>query len=185
MKSASSVCLVVGILLPVRSLSAQSTTPVFWTASSTGMMGLAAAQTVQINVVNLSTTTMSTTPVAPCEVQLEFWDATGKMIKSTTISNLAPGTAGQFQIKLTDVTTSTSTLRTEVRGVVRTNPLPTAGSGTATPIAYPFSCSVATTLEVFDNGTGVTQSLTSDLHALTGGVAVPLLHTTLSPVPLP
>jgi hypothetical protein len=147
------------------------------------MMGLAATQTAQINVVNLSSASTTTTPVSPCEVQVEFWDATGKMVKSTTISNLAPGTAGQFQIKLADVTTSTSTLRTEVRGVVRTNPLPiTSGTGTSTPIAYPFSCSLATMLEVFDNSTGVTQSLTSDLHPL-AGVAVPLIRSTLPPVP--
>jgi hypothetical protein len=156
-----------GILSAVTPLAAQTTTPpTFLSASSTGMMGLAATQTAQLNVVNLAGAS-TTLPVAACEVQLEFWDATGKMVKSTTITNLAPGIAGLLQIKLGDVTSSASTLRTEVRGVVRSNPLNTSGSGgTLLPIVYPLGCSVATTLEVFDNSTGVAQSLTSDMHAL-------------------
>lgn len=179
MKFVSSVCLLAGLVMPAGSLTAQTAIS-FLSASSTGMMGLAATQTAQLNVVNLSPATTTNSPVAPCEVQLEFWDATGKMVKSTTISNLAPGAAGSFQIKLADVTTSTSTLRTEIRGVVRSNPLtPAAGTGVATPIAYPFGCSIVTTLEVFDNGTGVTQSSTSDLRPLSGGVLVPLLRPSM------
>ena len=176
MKFMSSVYLFALAALPLAAQSATTTT--FLSASSTGMMGLAATQTAQLNVVNLSAaaTTANTTTIAPCEVQLEFWDATGKMIKSTTIANLAPGAAGSFSIRLADVATSTSTLRTEVRGVVRTSPLTTSGSGVAIPIAYPLNCSVATTMEIFDNGTGVTQSSTSDLRALSGGVVVPLLR---------
>jgi len=161
-----------GIALPAQIVSFF---PAFSPAVTTGAVGLAATQTAQLNVVNLNTTSPSTTttPTVGCQVQLEFWDSTGKMVKSLAISDLAPGATGSLQIKLTDVTTNTSPLRTEVRGVVRRTTTTPPQTGVTIPagpilqpIAIPASCSVAITLEVFDSTTGVTQSLTSDLHAL-------------------
>jgi hypothetical protein len=162
----------------------------FAPAVTTGAVGLAASQTAQLNVVSLATATPPCSPPQACpaiptplcQVQLEFWDSQGKMVKSPlVISNLAPGATASLQIKLTDVTTSTSPLRTEVRGVVR-RMTPTLATGVSTPptpipqpIAFaPASCAVATTLEIFDTTTGVTQALTSDLHALENFGILPL-----------
>jgi hypothetical protein len=171
----------VGLLVGALNLPGQiATFPNFAPAVTTGAVGLAASQTAQLNVVNLITanSTTSTTPTTACPVQLEFWDSMGKLVKSLAISNLSPGATGSLQLKLTEVTTNTSPLRTEVRGVVRrTTPTPTPGTGTSPilpgvppgasqTIIFAPACSVATTLEVFDTTTGVTQSLTSDLHAL-------------------
>jgi hypothetical protein len=159
--------------------------PAFAPAVTTGAVGLAASQTAQLNVVNLNTAT-TTTPIAalPCTVQLEFWDAQGKLVKSLSIPSLAPGATASLEIKLTDVTTNTSPLRTEVRGVVRrSTPPPVTGvTTTPTPVAQPIafipaSCAVATTLEIFDTATGVTQALTSDLHALEDFTLLPLPAT--------
>ena len=102
-------------------------------------------------------------------------------MKWLSIPSLVPGATAFLQIKLTDVTTNALPLRTEVRGVVRrtTTPPPTGVSTTPTPIPQPItfiplSCSVATTLEVFDTTPGVTQALTSDMHALEDFAVVPL-----------
>lgn len=175
------------LLLSGAALRAQIVSfPNFAPAVTTGAVGLAASQTAQLNVVNLNVaSTTSTTPTTPCQVQLEFWDSQGKMVKSLAISNLAPGATGSLQIKLLDVTTNTSPIRTEVRGVVRrttTTPPPTGVSTTPTPTPQPItfiplSCSVATTLEIFDSTSGVTQALTSDLHTLEDFTAIPFLAT--------
>ena len=159
--------------------------PTFAPAVTTGAIGLAASQTAQLNVVNLNVaSTPSTTPTTACQVQLEFWDSTGKMVKSSGSITVAPGATGSLQITLSEVTTAnTSPQRAEIRGVVRrTPPAPATGvSVTPTPVAQPIaffqpSCAVATTLEIFDS-TGVTQVLTSDLHTLEDFTIVPLTTT--------
>ena len=158
-----------GTALPAQIVSLPGLSP----AVTTGAVGLAGSQTAQLNVVNLNTpsTTTATTPTVTCQVQLEFWDSQGKMVKSRTFSNLAPVATASLHLKLTEVTTNTSPLRSEVRGVVRrttsTSGVTTTPTPTPQPIFFvPASCSVATTLEVFDSTTGVTQTLTSDLHTL-------------------
>jgi hypothetical protein len=162
-----------GLLLSGAPLLAQIVSiPTFAPAVTTGAVGLAALQTAQLNVVSLTTAATATPALIICQVQLEFWDTQGKLVKSLLIPSLAPGATASLQITLADVTT-TSPIRTEVRGVVRrTTPAPVAGGTTTpTPIAepiafYPASCAVATTLEIFDTATGVTRALTSDVHAL-------------------
>jgi len=165
---------VAAILLASVPLGAQTTSsPIFLSVVSTGMMGLAGSQTAQVNVVNFANAS-STKTTAACEVQLEFWDATGKMIKSSTIADLAQGAAGSLQLKLGEVTTATSALRSEIRAVVRSNALtPSAAGGTPVAVFYPLGCSVVATLEVFDTVSGVTQAITSDVHAL-ANVVLPL-----------
>jgi hypothetical protein len=61
-----------------------------------------------------------------------------------------------------------------------TTPPPTGGTVPPTPTPqpitfFPLSCSLATTLEIFDTTSGVTQALTSDLHALEDFTVVPLI----------
>jgi hypothetical protein len=163
-----------GLLLSGTALPAQTVSiATFSPAVTTGAVGLAASQTAQLNVVSLATASTTATPTLICQVQLEFWDAQGKLVKSLMIPSLAPGATAFLRLTLAEVTTNTSPLRTEVRGVVRRTTA-TAQTGVtipATPILQPIafipaSCAVATTLEIFETTTGVTQALTSDLHAL-------------------
>jgi hypothetical protein len=144
-------------------------------------VGLAASQTAQLSVVNLTpaTTANSTMPFVPCQVQLEFWDTQGNLVKSGFTGNLASGATFSLQLKLTEVTTNTSPLRTQIRGVVRQSralvtPADPGEQAPAIPTFVPLSCAVATTLEVFDTTSGVTQALTSDLHAMSEFNIVPL-----------
>lgn len=176
----SAVSLAAAIVLASVPLAAQTTTsaPVFLSVVTTGMLGLAGSQTAQLNVVNLAIA--STASVTPCEVQLEFWDATGKLVKSSAIADLGQGAAGSLQLKLGEVTTATSSLRTEIRALVRSNALTPSASGIAAVLYQP-GCSVVTTLEVFDTVSGVTQSMTSDVHALAANVALPLAGGAVHP----
>jgi hypothetical protein len=180
MKHLSGMKVLMGVMFASASLVAQTTTPAFVSAFSTGMVGLAASQTAQLNVVNLSPTP-TTASTAACEVQIELWDSSGKLVKSKLIANLAPGAADSLQIRLTDVTAPTSPLRTEVRAVMRYNPftaVPTSGSTSPViPIAYVPNCTPMLTLEMFDTATGVTQSVTSDTRALQTIGIVPLITT--------
>ncbi|MBZ5584148.1 MAG: hypothetical protein LAQ30_18440 [Acidobacteriia bacterium] len=144
-------------------VAAQTTSPItqYGTAATTGMVGVAASQIAQINVVNLAAP-LADAPIIPCAVQLEFWDAAGKMVKSEMIGNLAPGVAAMSQFKPSPTATGAALLRTEIRGVVRSNPIAAASA-----VAYPAGCNtMMTSLEVFDAATGATHILTTDMRPL-------------------
>ncbi|HEY1219257.1 MAG: hypothetical protein ABSE42_17350 [Bryobacteraceae bacterium] len=171
--------------------TAQSTTtPTFETAVTTGIVGWAPAlQAAQLNVLNTAgvvpvaatasaAVTTTTPPVAACPVELEFRDGQNNVLKSLEVSNVAPGTAASLTLKLADLTTATTALRIDIRGVVRSNPFVSgpipAGGGTMIP-AFAFgACSIMPTLELFDTVTGMTQVVTSDTRAFGTLVAVPL-----------
>jgi len=177
-----------------------TTTPNYQSVVTTGMVGIAASQTAQLNVLNITMAATIASLTAPtCPVEMDFYDSQGRSVKSTSVSNLAPGAAASLTLKLSEFpTASPVALHTLVRGVVKTNPAAsgtptpgTTGSGTTgpgttaptlpggvvvlPPIYYAPGCSVFTTLEVFDSTGGVTQTFTSDTRALESFV-VPLFN---------
>jgi len=199
-----------GVLLALvvlgRGVMAQTSTtaPNYQSVVTTGMVGIAASQTAQLNVLNITMAATIASLTAPaCPVEMDFFDSQGRSVKSTSVSNLAPGAAASLTLKLSEFpTASPVALHTLVRGVVKTNPAAsgtptpgttgsgTTGSGTTgpgttaptlpggvvvlPPIYYAPGCSVFTTLEVFDSS-GVTQTFTSDTRALESFV-VPLFN---------
>ena len=141
---------------------------------TTGMVGFTTSQTARLNVFNLNpvpaaTTTTSTgtttTQPANCTVALRFYDNKGAQVSEYVVANFAPGASASFDLTRASVTSETAA-RAEIRGVVVVNPA--ADSSTAAG-----SCSVLTTLEIFDAG-GSTIALTSDTRSvgLTGVFAV-------------
>src|SRR5581483_1845026 len=145
-----------------------------WT---TGMVGFAANQTVQLNVLNVgptSVTTMSggtatTAQTSPCSVQLGFYDLQNRPIKPTSTA-VAPGSAVTLTLTKGEIpAVSAGSLRTEVRAVVRT--VPNSSPGSAAAAATPF-CSLFTTLEVFDSATGATHLFTSEVRLETANMVV-------------
>jgi hypothetical protein len=161
--------------------TAQTTTPTFESAATTGMVSLMpSTQTAQLNVLNTagvpaSTTTTTTTPVAACPVDLEFLDAQGTVRKSLQVANLAPGTAASLTFSLSDIPAGTVVFRLEIRGVVKSNPIVTGPIAAGTATMIPFStCPMMTTLELFDTTTGITQALTSDTRPFATALFVPL-----------
>jgi len=170
-----------------------TTTPNYQSVVTTGMVGIAASETAQLNVLNITMAATIASLTAPtCPVEMDFYDSQGRSVKTTSVNNLAPGAAASLTLKLSEFpTTSPVALHTLVRGVVKTNPaasgtpMPgTTGSGSTgttipggvavVPIYYVPGCSVFTTLEVFDS-TGVTQTFSSDTRSLQS-FAIPLFN---------
>jgi len=172
-----------------------ATTPNYQSVVTTGMVGIAASQTAQLNVLNITMAATIASLTAPtCPVEMDFYDSQGHSVKTTSVSNLAPGAAASLTLNHSEFpTTSQMALHTLVRGVVKTNPAAsgtptpgTTGSGTTAPtlpggvvvlppIYYVPGCSVFTTLEVFDSTSGVTQTFTSDTRGLQSFI-VPLAN---------
>jgi hypothetical protein len=169
-----SMCVLAGCLLLAWPLAAQvvsTPTPVVQETLTTGMVGFTAAQTAQLNVLNMSEATTLT--VAGCEVQLAFYDAQGHLLKQGAAVNITPGTATSLSLGRSDVTSpSVTTLRLSVRGQVSTVAAPTAS---ASPAVILSSCTLFTSLEVYETATGITQVFTTDTRLLSTGGVVPLV----------
>jgi len=164
--------------------TAQTTNPpTYETTVTTGIVGWApTAQTAQLSVLNLNGPAASSTATATaCPVELEFHDAQNSVLKSLQVSNVAPGTVALLTLKLADLAAAPTALRAEIRGVVKYNSLVSGpivfGGGPMIPAAATSACSVLTTLELFDNTTGVTQMFTSDTRPSGTPVVVPLVIT--------
>jgi hypothetical protein len=158
---------------------AQTSTPTFEAAVSTGVVGLMpSSQTAQLNVLNLANPLTTTQTATPCPVDLEFRDAQNNVKKSLQVTNLSAGTAASLTFTLSDLPAGTVVFRLDIRGVVKSNPIVTGpvASGTATMIPLG-ACPLMTTLELFDTTTGITQTFTSDTRPFGIPLAVPLTLT--------
>jgi len=158
--------------------TAQTTTPTFEAAVTTGLVGLMpSTQTAQLNVLNLANPVAGTT-TATCPVSLELRDAQNSVRKSLQVSNLAAGTAASLTFNLTDIPVGTVVFRLDIRGVVKSNPVVTGPITAGMTGMFSFSaCPLMTTLELFDTTTGVTQTFTSDTRPFATPVVVPLAVT--------
>ena len=163
-----------------RLMAQAATTPTFQLAVTTGVVGVVLSQTAQLNVLNVTPVIPGVTAVI-CTAQLEFYDAQGTLVKQMLVNNIPPGTAASLPLKRLDITSvPLATPRAEVRGVVRTGPSPTpppAGTGGGAPtIAFPvpLGCQVMTTLEVFDDATGITHVVTTDTRPMFNFGILPL-----------
>ena len=164
------------LLFPGMALLAQTTTtPTFLQAVSTGIVSFSTNQTAQLNVVNLNP--VAGTPGATatiCTVELQFYDNNFGLLKQVVINNILPGAAASLTLARTEVTGAT-TPRVSLRGVIRTNPSSSVSTippgASTTPIFA--GCPVKATLEIFNNDTGNTQLVTSDVQSI-GNVLYPM-----------
>ncbi|HTS27858.1 MAG TPA: hypothetical protein VMH81_18415, partial [Bryobacteraceae bacterium] len=151
-------------------LSAQET-------MTTGMVGITLSQTARLNVLNLNPVPVSTNlPALPanCNVEMQFVDTKNNVLKQNTVANFAPQTATSLDLNAATTNISGPTAqRSQIRGVVIVNP-PT----TSTTPSAPGRCSVAVTLEVFDNTSGSTVSLPTDVHVIGVSGILPLVINT-------
>ena len=146
--------------------------PAVQTTTTTGMIGLITGQTARLSVLNLNPVNLSASPVAipNCNIELKFFDAGGGAVgPSKVFTNFAPQSAvilDADRISLNPPGVA-ATVRGQIRGVVTVNPpLPTAFPG-------PGNCNVMVTLEIIDNATQSTVSLTTATH--TSGPLVPTI----------
>jgi len=137
---------------------AQTTVSKYTSSVTTGMVGLAATQTAQLNVLNLGAPTLTASPVALCAVELSFYDAQNKLLNSST-ATIVPGAAASLTLGYTKLPPVAIGFHPLIRGVVRTVAVPSAAA-VASPI--PASCNLFVTLELFDSMTGVSHIVTSD-----------------------
>jgi hypothetical protein len=134
-----------------------------------GMVGLATGQTARLNALAL-TTGGPIIAGGSCQVTFDFYDATGKSVKTTTLP-VAQGAAVSYDLARTDITASTitaSTDRVEIRGTVRAAFVNPSAVGTPVTPSTPISgfCSVLPTLEIFDTSSGQTTVVLQQTSAL-------------------
>ena len=146
------VCFICATLLALEPASAQDRlAPISFQYTPTisfGMIGLGIGSTARLNVVNLVRTAPPVaTPIAqtPCKVELDLYDAQGKLIKQKTVANLGFGQADFVDVLRSEVATTAA--HVGLTGVVK------IGS------SQTFFCSVSATLEVFDSVTGTTTAI--------------------------
>jgi hypothetical protein len=123
--------------------------PTFTRNSSFPPVGLAASETMQVNVVNLAenpATVTSTSPAASCTASISFFNAAGTPIGTATSFTVTAGEAQSATMTLAKAGI-TGTTRAEIRAVIQS----TITEGRDAP-----PCSLASSLETFDTTLGVT-----------------------------
>jgi hypothetical protein len=111
-----------------------------------GMTGLASGQTARLNVVNqVRTPPPLGIALVACKVELDLYDAQGKLIKTKTVANLAFGQADFLDLGRAEAGTGVN--RVEITGVVKVSS------------NQSFFCNITPTLEVFDDLTGHTTAI--------------------------
>lgn len=136
---------------------------------TTGMVGLADAQTAQLNLLNPGVLAPAVGVI--CSAAVQFVDDSGTVLKSTTLM-VPPGQSRAFQLHSdTDLNLVIAGDRHEIRAVITIPPVtPVSGASTPTPPA----CKLVATLEIFDTVSGRT------LVTLGRVVAIP---TVVTPTP--
>lgn len=128
------------------------------------MVGLGTGQTARLNALALSTGG----PIiagASCQVTFDFYDATGKSLKTTTLP-VAQGAAVSYDLQRTEITASAG--RVEIRGTVRAAFVSSSAVVTPGIPITPVSafCSILPTLEIFDSSSGQTMVVLQQTSAL-------------------
>lgn len=135
-------------------------------AVTTGLVGVTSTQTARLNVLNLQPVIPGVTAVL-CPATLEFYDDSGALLKQLAVTNISPATAASLVFK-PPVPSTAAGARAQIRAVVLT-PLTFSFNNGSTPTAVvPFGrgCSVMASLEIIDDATGATHTLTTDLRAM-------------------
>jgi hypothetical protein len=138
------------ISLSALALSAQAA-PGSQTIQTTGMIGLADAQTAQLNLLNPGVPAPAVGVI--CSAVVSFVDASGTVLKSTTLT-VPPGKSDSFILRSDVDLNLIAGDRREIRATIAMAlvPPPTA---TATSATFP-TCKAIPTLEILDTVSGRT-----------------------------
>jgi hypothetical protein len=146
-------------------------TPALSQTLTTGIAGFTGSQTVLLTVLNMSPATTAT--LAGCEVQLAFYDSQNRVLKQGATTTIAPGVATSLSLGRAEVpAASATTPRVPIRGQLRTIVPPTTTA--SSPAILAGTCSLFTSLEIYDNVTGVTQVFSTDTRTVYTGDVLPL-----------
>lgn len=138
--------------LGAMALSAQTATPTLPIVKTTGMVGLADAQTAQLNLLNPGVAAPATGVV--CTVGVSFVDASGTVIKSATLA-VPPGKSMSFIVRSDVDLHLLAGDRRELRATISIPAVPPPSTATSTAPAP--SCDVIPTLEILDTVSGRSQ----------------------------
>jgi hypothetical protein len=118
---------------------------------TTGMVGIADAQTAQLNLLNPGVLAPAVGVI--CSAGVQFVDDSGAVLKSTTLM-VPSGQSKAFQLHSdTDLNLVVAGDRHEIRAVITIPPItPVAGASTPAPPL----CKLVATLEIFDTISGRT-----------------------------
>ena len=150
---------------------AQTSTPVLYPFGpqvlTLGMVGLAPGQIARLNALNLPgccalADRPTQIPSVPCNMTLSFMDDQGATLKTATM-NIDSGKAVHLDLAHDDVTRDSS--RLQIRGIILQAVTP-PGPPVTTGVPFPFGCSVAPTLEIFDSATGITTAVIESAKAV-------------------
>jgi hypothetical protein len=173
-KSALAGLLLFGSQFLAQAQAISGSTPGF--AVTTGIVGVAGAQTAQLNVLNLQEVIPGVNP-ALCPATLEFYDATGTLLKQLAVANILPSTAASLPFK-PPVPSTAANARAQIRAVVVTPATVVAnpGSGSMPTPIIPVSigCNVMASLEIVDDSSGATHTFTTDLRAVSSFSVLPM-----------
>jgi len=135
---------------------------------TTGVVGIAAGQTAQVNVLNPGVQPPALGVV--CNAGITLVDDNGFALKSTTVA-IPPGASKALQLRSDiDLNLSTTGDRKQIRAVVASPSFaPAAPSASA--------CKLLLTLEILDTVTGRTLVTLSQTAPVPGVLATPLAHT--------
>jgi hypothetical protein len=158
-KSIYSTCAL--MLLSAFTVSAQ-VAPGSQTVETTGMVGIADAQTAQLNLLNPGVLAPAVGMI--CKATVSFVDATGTVLKSTTLT-VIPGQSMSFTLRSDTDLNLVAGDRREIRATIS---LPVIAPPTAT--ATPAACKMIPTLEMLDTVSGRTLVVLGHVIAVPGVV---------------
>ena len=137
------------------------------TSSTTGIVGVTSTQTARLNVLNLQPVIPGVTAVM-CPATLEFYDDTGALLKQLAVTNISPASAANLVFKPV-VPSRVVGARAQIRAVVVTSSTSVVNPGTEPPtpiVPVIRSCNVMASLEIIDDATGATHTITTDLRSM-------------------
>jgi len=140
------------------------TVPVFETVQTTGMVGIADAQTAQLNLLNPGV--LEPAVGAICTAAVSFVDAGGAVLKSATLV-VAPGKSLSFSLRSDTDLNLVAGDRREIRATIGTPAIVSPAATTSTP-----SCKLIPTLEMLDTASGRTLVVLSHVETVPSVVTV-------------
>jgi hypothetical protein len=112
-----------------------------------------------------------------CPATLEFYDDTGALLKELVVPNIPPATAASLVFK-PPVPSTAVNARAQIRAVVFMPSTSVVNPGTASPpiaiMPVSFGCNVMPSLEIIDDSTGATHTLTTDLRSMSAYRLLPM-----------
>jgi hypothetical protein len=145
------------------------------TSSTTGIVGVTSTQTARLNVLNLQPVIPGVTAVM-CPATLEFYDDTGALLKQLAVTNISPATAANLVFKPA-VPSAAVNARAQIRAVVVTPSTSVVNPGTEPPtpiVPVTRGCNVMASLEIIDDATGATHTVTTDLRSMPSFSILPM-----------